>query len=53
MSSKPSAVGQLAQDAAGAFSKIFGTHPDQNNQQLNNQTKSAIAGLSNNPLDAY
>ena len=53
MSSKPSVIGQLAQDISGAFSNIFGTHPDQNNQQLNNQTKSAIAGLSNNPLDGY
>lgn len=53
MSSNASGIAKTLQDIGGAVSKVFGTHPDQNGQQLNNQTKSAMAGMSNNPFDPY
>lgn len=51
MSSNASGFAKTIQDLSGSVSKIFGSHPDQ--KQLSPITKSAAAGMTNNPLDAY
>ena len=43
MSTSPQGFSKHLLDISGTFSKILGTHPD---QQLNNQTKSAISGIT-------
>ena len=43
MSTSPQGFSKNLLDITGTFSKILGTHPD---QQLNNQTKSAISGIT-------
>lgn len=53
MSTNATGFAKTLQDLGGSVSKFIGSHPMQK-ESLNNQTKSAIAGLtSNNPLDAY
>lgn len=60
MSTNPSGLAKQVFDFGGSLSKFFGTHPNTTkgldggmSDMVNNQTKSAIAGMSNNPLDAY
>lgn len=55
MSTNATGFAKTIQDLSGTVSKVIGSHPAQkvNSGDLNNQTKSAYAGLSNNPLDAY